>query len=41
MVLDAPDLATAYAEVEIAFANGIMPQIVDIIVSPWDNDHIN
>lgn len=33
MVLNAPDLASAYAEVEIAFANGIMPQIVDIIIN--------
>lgn len=41
MVLDAPDLPAAYAEVEIAFSNGVMPQIVDIIINPCDNVPIN
>lgn len=41
LVLKAPDLPAAYAEVEIAFSNGVMPQIVDIIINPCDNDPIN
>ena len=41
MVLNATTLPDAHEEVNAAFAAGIMPQIVDIIIHPRDNDPTN